>query len=321
MTNNAPADNEESLMKVEFKPVKASISLPIREVTLGIDGKNALSLGKTSAYPFVSIDGDRGHKTRIAVEIHDELPEKYPVLLETSNNKAYDPVKEALDGKSKGANLVALRITGAKQSHKPAKELINLAQTIIAETNLPLVILGINNRELDRLYLPALASGLAGQNCLIGPVEEETYKDIVPAIRDNGHCVIARTPIDINLAKQLNILITDTGLSPDRIVIDPNMGGLGYGLDYAYSVVEKIRIAAFEGDKMLNMPIAVFSGEETWRCKEAKSDISDELWGDNSIRAASWENLTTASMILTGVDLVIMRYTESISYISRFLKD
>jgi acetyl-CoA decarbonylase/synthase, CODH/ACS complex subunit delta len=149
-------------------------------------------------------------------------------------------------------------------------------------------------------------------------VEEETYKDIVPALRDNGHCVIARTPIDINLAKQLNILISQMGFDPDKIVIDPNMGGLGYGLDYGYSVIEKIKLAAFEGDTMLNMPIIAFTGEETWRTKEAKADINDNIWGNARSRASIWEILTTSSMIMTGADVVIMRYPESIKYISRF---
>ena len=164
------------------------------------------------------------------------------------------------------------------------------------------------------------AEGLSGYNCLIGPVEEDTYKEIVPSCRDNDHCIIARTPIDVNLAKQLNILITELNFNPDRIIMDPNMGGLGYGLDYAYSVVEKIRLAAYEGDKMLNMPIIVFAGEEAWRAKEAKSDISDKSWGDTAVRSAIWESLTASSMLMVGADIVIMRYPPSIENISQFLK-
>ncbi|MGD9581748.1 MAG: acetyl-CoA decarbonylase/synthase complex subunit delta, partial [Vampirovibrionia bacterium] len=92
------------------------------------------------------------------------------------------------------------------------------------------------------------------------------------------------------------------------------------GLDYAYSVIERIRLAAFEGDKMLNMPITVFSGEEAWRTKETKANISDDKWGEHTTRAITWETLTTSSMIMVGADLVIMKHPESIKQISNFIK-
>jgi acetyl-CoA decarbonylase/synthase complex subunit delta len=306
-------------MTTRFSPPEVNISLPIREVEIGEAGKNILKIGGEDCFPFVPADGLKVAKTTIAVEIHDTLPDKYPALLKQSWGEVItSPVLWAQKAKDLGANMIALRLQSSLQQNSP-ENIAKVAKEIIKKTHLPLSLLGINNREVDKKYLPALAVLLKGYNCLIGPVEEETYKEIIPACRDNGHCVIARTPIDINLAKQLNILITDMRFDPNKIIIDPNMGGLGYGLDYAYSVLEKIRIAAFEGDTMLNMPVIVFSGEETWRTKEAKSDVEDNIWGNPSIRSTMWESLTTSSMMMTGANIVIMRYPDSIKEIQNFL--
>lgn len=279
-------------------------------------------IGGQQAMPFVKRDGQIPHSPKIAVEIHFKKPDKYPPQLETSWEGLIDkPVECALKAKELGADIIALRMDGINIENNDINEnienLVTLAKDINTKTNLPLCILGINNRDADKKFLPLIAEKLSDLSCLIGPVEEETYKDIVPALKENNHSVIARTPIDVNLAKQLNILITEIGIEADKIIMDPNMGGLGYGLDYAYSVVEKIRLAAYEGDQMLNMPIVVFSGEEAWRSKEAKSSINDEFWGNPEDRAAMWEILSTSSMIMAGADMVIMKYPPAISEIAK----
>ncbi|MEW5822529.1 MAG: acetyl-CoA decarbonylase/synthase complex subunit delta [Cyanobacteriota bacterium] len=304
-----------------LKTSRIKMSQSIREVIIGTDKHNMVKIGSQSAMPFVNQDGNITYKPQIAVEIQFLLPEKYPSeLVRGWESSITEPVKWANNAKNNKANLIALRLSGDIDSNSQLKKFINTAIEIIKSTNLPLSILGTNNREIDKKVLPVIAEKMEEYNCLIGPIEEDTYKYIVPACRDYGHCVIARTPIDVNLAKQLNILISELGFSPDKIVMDPNMGGLGYGLDYAYSVVEKIRIAAFEGDNMLNMPIIVFSGEESWRTKEAKANISNSEWGDVQTRATMWESLTTSSMIMAGADIVIMRYLPSIKSISEFIK-
>ena len=124
-----------------------------------------------------------------------------------------------------------------------------------------------------------------------------------------------RSPIDINLAKELNILAIDKGMSPDKILIDPDTGGLGYGLDYGYSIVEKIRLAAFDGDEMLNMPIIVFIGEESYRAKEAKSDTFDKNWGNFENRSAMWEISGAVSMISAGANIVVLQNPKSVKAI------
>lgn len=308
-------------MTLIFKPPKISLIQPVKEITIGTELSGKILLGGQSAMPFVKSDGKILNSPKIALEISDCLLPNYPEELQLAwGDKINNPIEWAQQAKNLGANLIALRINSSKELNTSPEQIADIAQNIIKTANMPLCILGINNREIDKKYLPVIAKKLNGYNCLIGPVEEETYKEIIPEIRDNGHCVIARTPIDINLAKQLNILITEMGFDSNKILIDPNMGGLGYGLDYGYSVVEKIRIAAFEGDNMLNMPVVVFSGEEAWRTKEAKSSICDLSWGNSKIRSPLWEILTTSAMIMAGADLVIMRHPQSIKYISALLK-
>lgn len=303
-----------------FTPAKINISNPIRTSILGEESHKVI-VGGQRAYPFVTGDGEIPNKPKIAVEIFDSIPENYPeLLLNKWNDYAYNPVEWAIAAKKMGAELIALRLASMKDQQLDLSKLYQQVKEIIHATNLPLILLGINNRELDKKCLPQVAEKLGEFSCIIGAIEEETYKDIIPACRDNGHHVIARTPIDVNLAKQLNILISEMGFDSNKILMDPNMGGLGYGLDYAYSVVEKIRLAAFEGDKMLNMPIIVFSGEEAWRTKEAKSNIADDMWGEPNSRSTIWELLTTSSMLMAGADIVIMRFPPSIKYLSEFAK-
>lgn len=291
-----------------------SVKTPVRTLVLNKD----IAVGGQMAMPFVAQDGTIPQLVKIALEILFKIPDKYPKeLINSWNNLADSPVAIASKAKQLGATIIALRMEGLNDEN--IEEFIAIAKEIVATTALPLAILGINNRDADKKYLPILAEKLSGLNCLLGPVEEETYKEIIPAIIKYNHPIIARTPIDVNLAKQLNILITEMGLSPDKIIMDPNMGGLGYGLDYAYSVIEKIRLAAFEGDQMLNMPIVVFSGEEAWRTKEAKSSINDDSWGNCQDRSVMWEILSTSSMIMAGADIVIMKHPVAIQQIASMI--
>ena len=304
-----------------LKNCKAKISGPNTEVIVGNTDTALVAIGAQQAMPFVPMDGPIPNNCKIAVEIHDQLPEGYPSTLKKAWGDCINSAQEWANKASElGADLIALRISSFASQEPDLESFIELAKAINKDTKKPLIILGINNRDIDKKYLPLIAQKLSGLNVLIGPVEEDTYKDIIPACIESGHAVIARTPIDVNLAKQLNILITDLGVDKTKIIMDPNMGGLGYGLDYAYSVVEKIRLAAFSGDTMLNMPIVVFSGEEAWRTKEAKSEITDEETGNLEDRAAIWEILSTTSMIMAGADLAIMAYPSSIVKVRTFLR-
>ncbi len=129
----------------------------------------------------------------------------------------------------------------------------------------------------------------------------------------NGHLVTAKTPMDVNLAKQLNILIHDMGMPMERIVIDPTTGALGYGIEYGYSVMERLRLAALQGDGMTQQPMMVTPGEEAWRAKEARAaDGVPATWGDWATRAVNWEAMTAAALVESGADMVVLRHPEAV---------
>lgn len=197
-------------------------------------------------------------------------------------------------------------------------ENIQRAKTLLTELlphiKKPLLIRGVNNKTVDVKLLPALMDVL-DREVIIAFADENTYKEIVPHVVKGGHILAIRTPIDINLAKEMNILTSDMGLSLDKILIDTDMGGLGYGLEYGYSIMEKIKLAAFAGDRMLNMPLIAFAGEEALKAKEAKSDTFGESYGEVKTRSQMYEITTASAVIAAGANLIVLEHPESVNVI------
>jgi len=187
----------------------------------------------------------------------------------------------------------------------------NLLKELLPHITKPLLVRGVNNKSVDIKLLPALMEVLE-RECIIAFADENTYKDIVPSVVKDGHILAIRTPIDINLAKEMNILTSDMGLSLDKILIDTDMGGLGYGLEYGYSIMERIKLAAFEGDKMLNMPLIAFAGEEALKVKEAKSKTFPMSFGDFKERSIMYEITTASAVIAAGANLIVLEHPDSI---------
>jgi len=120
----------------------------------------------------------------------------------------------------------------------------------------------------------------------------------------------------------LNILISDMGLPLDRVVMDPTTGALGYGFEYGYSVMERLRLAALQGDNMTQMPMLVTPGEECWKTKEAKvGDDVPEAWGEWLERAITWETLTSVMLVESGADIVVVRHPETLRRVRRAIDD
>jgi len=170
------------------------------------------------------------------------------------------------------------------------------------------------------LILPACSEAAKAQRCLIGSAVQDNYKTLTAAVLADGHNIIAESPIDINIAKQLNILISDMGLALERIVINPTIGALGYGLEYAYSIMERARLAALSGDKTVASPFVCFVGQESWRAKEAKIPKAEfPLWGSESERGIMWEVLTAAALIQAGADLLVMRHPKAAQKVNKYI--
>lgn len=198
-------------------------------------------------------------------------------------------------------------------------ENIKKAKALLAELlpdiKKPLLVRGINNKSVDVKLLPALME-ILDREVIIAFADENTYKEIVPPVVKGGHILAIRTPIDINLAKEMNILTSDMGLSLDKILIDTDMGGLGYGLEYGYSIMERIKLAAIGenigGDKMLNMPLIAFAGEEALKAKEAKSDTFDKSFGNFKKRSLMFEITTASAVIAAGANLIVLEHPDSV---------
>lgn len=258
----------------------------------------------------------------IACEILTNIPHNYPQILKDAwGESLYNPIECVKSAVKKNISALSLRfnIENCEDIDKEIETSKQQLAEILKITDLPILVTGTFRRDIDIKLLPELAK-VADRKCVIGAVEEENFKEIAPTILECGHKIIARTPIDINLTKQLNILLTDIGFSADKIIIDPNTGALGYGLDYAYSIIERIKQAALQGDKMLDMPIIAFVGEEAWKTKEAKSSSVPAEWGDLNTRAIVWESMTATSMLVSGANIVVMRHPEAIKHVQDFIE-
>lgn len=287
--------------------MSCTFSLPVKQFKSSIRQVNLdnLVIGGEKSLPFMYSENNSNIKPLTAIEILTNIPANYPEILKQAwKNCINDSVKWAKEAVNKGADVLVVRFNINNCENAEIAKSIDILNQIVDVVDIPVIILGTNKREIDIKLLPELAKS-AGKSCTIGIVEEESYKEIIPSLIDYNHNVIARTPIDINLAKELNILISEKGFDPDRILIDPNMGALGYGLDYAYSVIERIKLAGLNGDNMLNMPIITFVGEESWKAKEAKSQNFPDGWGELSERSFIWECVTAASMLVAGANLVV----------------
>ncbi len=293
-----------------------NIKEKIRRVELD-NHRDKIIIGGDSSLPFMS-ENDNATKKLFALEIPYKFDGFYPELLKQmwGTEDFFERVKKA-----SGVDSEFLSI----KFNVPEEELDTFLQNcteivsiIESMTNKPLILRGANNTDIDKKLIPALAEAVSKPS-IIAFADEFSLDEIVPSIVKNNHILVLRSPIDINLAKELNILSTDKGLSPEKILIDPDMGGLGYGLEYGYSIIERIKQAGFDGDTMLNMPIIAFIGEESYKAKEAKSDKFDTHWGDYQTRAVMWEISAASAIISAGANLVVVWNPETIKTLKGLL--
>jgi acetyl-CoA decarbonylase/synthase, CODH/ACS complex subunit delta len=168
----------------------------------------------------------------------------------------------------------------------------------------------------------AVAEATKGERLLLGLCEDKNYRTIVATAMANDHLVSARTPMDVNLAKQLNILISDMGFPMDRVLMDPTTGALGYGIEYGFSAMERLRLAALQGDNMTQLPMIVTPGYEAWKTKEAKvGEGVPESWGDWKERSINWETLTAISLLEAGADILVLRHPESVRRVKAAIEE
>ncbi len=315
-------------MAVELLKEKWSNS--ISKVTIGAakaDGgtrTSTITVGGESTLPFLLQEGQIPHKPVIAMEILDIAPPDWPETLSgVFKDVSQDPAKWAKKCVDEfKAEMISIKLQGTHPDfgNRSADDAANSVKAVLGAVGVPLIILGSGDNEKDNAVLAKVSEAAKGEQCIIGDATDKNYKTLTASCLADGHNIVAESPIDINIAKQVNILITDMGFSQEKIVIDPTIGALGYGMEYAYSIMERARLAALNGDKMLAMPFICFVGQEAWRAKEAKTPQAEHKeWGPESERGPMWEYLTAVSMLQAGGDILIMRHPKAVEETRKYI--
>jgi len=293
----------------------------VRETTIGA-GDSAVTIGGAKSLPFYNFDAPAGNAPKIAMEVYDSAPQGWPAALESAlGDVAGDPVAWAKRCVELGADAVCVQLasTDPNGADTSADDAAAIVKAVTEAVNVPVIVYGCGNADKDAEVLKKVAEACDGSNLLLGPATEDNYKAIVAAALGYGHGVIGETPIDVNMAKQLNILMTQLGLDASRIVMDPSTGAIGYGIEYAYTVMERLRLAALgQCDDMCSLPIIVNLGKEAWRAKEAKAtDAEEPAWGDETKRGVLWEATSALTCAMGGADLIVMRHPDAVALVKQ----
>lgn len=307
-----------------FELVKESYAGGIKAITIG-KGDNALTIGGQTCYPFYQFEGEMPGKPIVAMEIWDMEPEEWPeAAMAPFKDVLGDPAawaKKCID--DFGAQLIVLQLKSIDPNDKDAtpEEAAAIVKKVVDAIDVPLIVWGCASPAKDEEVLKAIAEACQGDNLTLGPVEEKNHKGIGAAAMGYGHAIISSSPIDVNLAKQVNILLENLGVPLDKVLVDPTTGGLGYGLEYSYSVMERLSMAAMaQGDDKLQNPMINNLANEVWKCKEAKltAEEAPEL-GDPERRGILMEAVGAVSYFMAGSNIMIMRHPEAIKLAKAFV--
>ena len=203
---------------------------------------HTITIGGDGTLPFLQFEDTVANRPVIALEVQDVEPEWNPLVKEYFADVFNNPAAWAKKCVEEfGADVIFLKLAGANPegANKTPEECAQVVKDVLAAVSVPLIVVGCDDTEKDNEVMAAVAEAAAGENLLIGNAEQENYKSLVAACMVHKHSIIARSPLDINICKQLNILINDMGLALNKIVIDPMIGGLGFGIEYAYSIMER----------------------------------------------------------------------------------
>ncbi len=305
-----------------FEIPKINYTGKIKETIIG-NGASALTIGGETCYPFYVFEGQMPNPPRVAFDVWDYAPDDWQAwAVEPYDDVIGDPLlwaKKCVE--TYGAEMIALQLKSSDPNgmDRSVDEVVTTVKKVVDGLSVPVIVWGTANDEKDAAILRRVAEICEGKNILIGPLSEKNYKQIGAAAIAYGQTIGASSPIDVNLAKQLNILLGNLGIPDEKIVMDPTTGGLGYGLEYSYSVIERDRMAALtQEDVKLQYPVISNLAHEVWKTRETKmKKDEDARFGDEKRRSILMESLTAMSMLLAGADIVVMRHPESI----RLVKD
>jgi acetyl-CoA decarbonylase/synthase complex subunit delta len=309
-----------------FVQPKETYSGKVYSINIG-RGSKGITFGGEKVLPFHGFEGASPNKPVIAHEIQDVPPNDWP----EEAQKPYKDVSSSPEAWAKfcqdslGAKVIALRLAGTHpdRNDRSPEDAAKTVKDVISSLEIPLIILGSNHAEKDSSVLVAAAEAAKDGNCIIGKAQEANYKTIAAAAMANNHKLIAMSELDINLSKQLNILISQMGFDKERIITDPMCSALGYGLEYTYSVMERIRLAALaQNDITMQQPILGDVGMYVWKVKETQAEEKDvPQWGSLEERSIAWEAVTATALLIAGAELLIMRHPRAIEAVEKVMEE
>ena len=311
---------------MSFAPKTAPFSGKINAVTLGT-GDNAIVIGGQNVLPFYTFDAPIENAPKIGVEVSDlaaswDVPGLKEFYAGCTTMADYAKKAESVEG----CDFICLNFVGADPNgaNRSVADCVADAKAVAEVVTKPIVVMGCKNLDKDGELLSALAEALAGKNVLFMSAKNENYKTVGASVAlANGQKLGAETADDINLAKQLNIMLKGLNVNPEAVVMDIGTAAVGYGYEYAASTFDRIRLAALaQGDADLQMPILAAVCNDTWGVKESTASEADEpAWGDREERAISMEIATAVADLTGGADAVVLRHPASVATVKKFIAE
>lgn len=310
---------------MEIPDVKEKWTSKINTVTLGAtkeDGgtrRKTVTVGGATTLPFMTFEGEMPNKPVIAGFISDTAPDWPEVIKEAIGKEINSPAEWAQKCVSEyGVDLISMKIIGADPAGKDASpaECAKAVEEVLKAVDVPLIIWGCGDDEKDNSVLPECSQAAKGENCLIGSAKESNYMTIVAICNADKHKIISEAPVDINIAKQVNILLQDADFDSNDVVMFQTTAALGYGFDYVYTIIERCRTAGLKGDNLMRSPQICDIAGETYRVKEAVAD--DDIlpgWGKLAKRGPMWEAACAEGYLQAGADILIMAHPDAVKTI------
>ena len=311
---------------MSFVPKQQPYRGRINAVTLGT-GDKAIVIGGQNVLPFYTFDAEMPNAPKIGVEISDMASEwTAPALKEfyagCTTMADYAKKAETMEG----ADFLCLHFESADPNgaNRSVEDCVADAKAVAEAVSMPIVIMGCKNIEKDGELFSKIAEALQGKNILVLSARSEDYKTVGASVAlAYGQKVGAETADDINLAKQLNIMLKGLTVKPESIVMNVGTAAVGYGFEYVASTLDRIRLAALDqSDADLQMPIMSPVSPDAWSVKEATASEEDEpAWGNQEERGIAMEVSTAAANLTGGADAVIMRHPAAVATIRKFISE
>ena len=311
---------------MSFAPKTGAYRGKINAVTLGT-GDKAIVIGGQNVLPFYTFDAAIENAPKIGIEISDAADQwDVPGLVELYAGCATMADRAKKAETVEGADFIALNFESADPNgaNRSVADCVADAKAVAEAVTMPIVVMGCKNVEKDAELFGAIAEALSGKNVLFMSAKNENYKTVGASVAlASGQKVGAETADDINLAKQLNIMLKGLNVNPQNVVMDIGTAAVGYGYEYAASTFDRIRLAALaQSDADLQMPIVAPVSTDTWSVKESSASEEDEpAWGSREERGISMEVSTAAANLTGGADAVIMRHPAAIATVKKFITE